>query len=260
MTATATGRFELTVKARRQVLKMSNSKFEIRKLKSEQGFSLIAILAVMTIFAIALLAVAPTVQIEVQREKELEAIRRGEEIAEAIRQFIVVSNRYPDSMDELLEGLPDGTKKRMILRPSAAIDPLSEDGKWSLVPINKIAPFTRRVQIYNNGILPSSDNISSGLIQKELGQAVTTVDLGTEDDVEAPASNTDQYTFTTENTPFIGVVSQSERKSVIRYYGIGNHSKWVFTPLFRGSGASNVGGGSTAPKPRTIATPASVDQ
>lgn len=223
-------------------MKAVNRKSKIKKRKSEQGFSLLAILAMMTIFAIALLAVAPTVQIEVQREKELETIRRGEEVAEAIRQYVVYYQgaKYPDSMDELLEGLPDGTKKRMILRPSAAIDPLSEDGRWKLVPINKMAAFTRRVQNYNGGILPSSSNMPLN-IQNQLGQFVTTVELNTEDDVDGPASETDQETFTTENTPFIGVVSQSESKSVLRYYGIGNHSKWVFTPLFRGSGASNVG-------------------
>jgi type II secretory pathway pseudopilin PulG len=230
---------------------------EIRKRKSEQGFSLISILAVMALFAIAMLAVAPTVQIEVQREKELEAIRRGEEVAEAIRQYLVYHNgaKYPDSIDELLEGLPDGTKKRMILRPSAAIDPLSKDGRWKLVPINKMAAFTRRVQNYNNGILPSSSNLPL-TVQNQLGQFVTTVVLDTEDDVDGPASETDQETFTTENTPFIGVVSQSESKSVLRYYGIGNHSKWVFTPLFRGSGAGNTGGGgrNTPPPPTPQST------
>ena len=222
---------------------LANPKSEIRNPKAEAGFSLIAILAVMTIFAIALLAVAPTVQIEVQREKELEAIRRGEEIAEAIRQYLIYQRgaKYPDSMDELLEGLPDGTKKRMILRPSAAVDPLSEDGKWKLVPINKMATFTRRVQNYNNGVLPSSENIPRNVLN-QLGIIVTSIELGTEDDIEAPASETDQDTFTTENTPFIGVVSQSESKSVLNYYGIGNHSKWVFTPLFRGSGTGNFGG------------------
>jgi type II secretory pathway pseudopilin PulG len=234
---------------------MNNPKSKIQNPKSEQGFSLIAILAVMAIFAIALLAVAPTVQIEVQREKELEAIRRGEEVAEAIRQYLLANGgaKYPDSMDELLEGLPDGTKKRMILRPSAAIDPLSEDGKWKLVPINKMATFTRRVQNYNGGILPSSGNIPPN-VQNQLGQFVTTVELDTEDDDDGPASETDQDTFTTENTPFIGVVSQSESKSVLRYYGIGNHSKWVFTPLFRGSGAANVGGvrPNTNPQSNTI--------
>lgn len=223
---------------------MKNKSFKSGNSTSESGFSLIAILAVMSIFAIALLAVAPTIQIEVQREKELESIRRGEEVAEAIRQYLNHYNgtKYPDSMDELLEGLPvpGGTKKKMILRPSAAIDPLSEDGKWNLVPINKMANFTRRVQSYNNGILPSSDNIPPAVLNR-LGQLVTSVELNEEDDVEKPASETDQDTFTTENTQFVGVTSQSESKSVIRYYGIGNHSKWVFTPFFRGSGQSNNG-------------------
>ncbi|MDQ3180607.1 MAG: type II secretion system GspH family protein, partial [Acidobacteriota bacterium] len=89
----------------------------------QKGLSLIAVLAVMTIFAIALLAVAPTVQQGVQREKELEQIRRGEEVAEAIRQYVdfYQGSKLPNSMDDLLEGLPQGTKKRQILRPSAAI-------------------------------------------------------------------------------------------------------------------------------------------
>jgi len=221
---------------------MNGSKSIINKSNDEAGFSLIAILAIMSIFAIALLAIAPSVQIEVQREKELESIRRGEEIAEAIRQYLIANgNKYPDSMDDLLEGIPNGTKKRMILRPSAAIDPLSEDGKWKLVPINKMATFTRRVQSYNNGILPSSENVPSAVLN-QLGQIVTSVELNDKDDVDGAASETDQDTFTTENTPFIGVVSASESKSVIRYYGIGNHSKWIFTPLFRGAGGSSGGG------------------
>ena len=195
----------------------------------------------MTIFAIALLAVAPTVRIEVQREKELESIRRGEEVAEAIRQYLLHNGgtKYPDSMDELLEGLPQGTKKRQILRPSAAIDPLSEDGKWNLVPISKMATFTRRVQNYNNGVLPSSENIPRNVLN-QLGVAVTSIDTDSKDDVSAPASETDQDTFSTENTPFVGVVSQSQSRSVIAYYGIENHSKWVFTPFFRGSGTNAV--------------------
>ena len=75
--------------------------------------SLLAVMAMMSLFAIALLAIAPTVQQEVQREKELESISRGEEIAEAIRQYVDIYRgaKLPDSIDDLLEGLPTGTKK-----------------------------------------------------------------------------------------------------------------------------------------------------
>ncbi len=204
--------------------------------------SLISLMAVMSLFAIALLAAAPTVYQEVQREKELEAIRRGEEIADAIRQYVVFYQgaKLPSSMDDLLEGLPQGTKKRQILRPSAAVDPLSEDGKWQLVPINKVKNFAKRVQSYNNGLLPSSDNLPQS-IGNQVGVLITNIDTGSEDDATASADETDEDTFTTENTPFIGVVSQSKSKSFIAYYGIENHSKWVFTPLFRGSGSARMG-------------------
>lgn len=199
--------------------------------------SLLAVMAAMTIFAIALLAIAPGIQMEVQREKELEAIRRGEEVAAAIQQYVnfYQGGKIPNSIDDLLEGLPQGTKKRQILRPSAAVDPLSEDGKWQLVPINKMKNFASRVMNYNDGSLPSSNNLPAG-IANQVGILIANMKTNSEDDAEAPAEETDTDTFTTENQPFIGVVSASKSKSVIAYYGIENHSKWVFTPLFRGGG------------------------
>lgn len=201
--------------------------------------SLIAIMAVMTIFALGLLAVAPTVQLGVQREKELEAIRRGEEVADAIRQYVEHHKgaKLPDSIDELLEGLPQGTKKRMILRPTAAVDPLSEDGKWRLIKPDSQAflNFGKRIQIYNNGVLPPSTNQFWDQFARPL---VNILNTKSEEDLEA--ADESEIEILTENTPFIGVASQSRSTSVIAYYGIENHSKWVFTPLFRGGGMQGV--------------------
>ena len=206
----------------------------------ESGMSLIAVMAVMTLFAIALLAVAPTVQQSVQREKEIETIRRGEEVADAIRQYVLFHRgKLPDSIDDLIEGLPQGTKKGQILRSSAAIDPLSEDGKWRLVsPQTKaFTKFGRYVQIYNNGVLPSSGNAS--LDKYAVGGIVNIINAETEEDLKGPE---EEIEVVTDKTPFIGVASQSRATSVIAYYGIENHSKWIFTPLFRGSGVMNGGG------------------
>lgn len=207
--------------------------------KSEQGMSLLAIVAVMAIFAMSLLAVAPTVYIEVQREKELEQIRRGEEVADAIKQYVLFYRgaRLPNSMDDLLEGLPYGTKKRMILRPSAAIDPLSEDGKWRLVKPDSQAfiNFAKRVQTYNNGLLPSSPG---QIFDRYALPLVNIINTKSESDVED--ADDMEFDDSTENTPFIGVASQSKSKSIIAYYGIENHSKWIYTPLFRGGGTSAV--------------------
>lgn len=201
--------------------------------------TLFAVMAIMAIFAIGLLAVAPTVQQEVQREKELEAVRRGEEIAEAIRQYVEFyrGSKLPNSMDDLIEGLPQGTKKLAILRASAAVDPLSEDGKWRLIKadIQSLGGFAKNVQNYNGGVLPSNP---SRTFDRYAIVIVNSINTGTDSDTKDPEE--DNFDVVTDNTPFIGVASQSRSRSVIAYYGIENHSKWIFTPLFRGSGTSNI--------------------
>ena len=203
--------------------------------------SLLAVLAVMVIFAIGLLAVAPTVYQGVQREKELESIRRGEEVAEAIKKYVIAyrGTKLPRSMDDLLEGVPYGTKKRQILRSSAAIDPLSEDGKWRLIKPDSPAfiSFGKRVQVYNNGALPSSDPRQ---FFDRYAVSLTNI-INTKSEADTEEADESEIEIITEDTPFIGVASQSRSKSVLSYYGIENHSKWIFTPLFRGSGMSGAG-------------------
>jgi hypothetical protein len=205
--------------------------------QSESGATLIAVMGMMVLFAVALLAVAPAVQHEVQREKELESIRRGEEVAEAIRQYVVFyrGQKLPESVDDLLEGLPQGTKKRQILRSSAATDPLSEDGKWRLIKPDPqtVAKFAKRVQDYNNGILPSNP---SQLLDRYTVIIVNSIN--TESELEA---DDEDFEVVTDNQPFIGVASQSRSNSILAYYGIERHSNWIFTPLFRGR--SSFGGG-----------------
>lgn len=213
--------------------------------RSEDGMTLLAVMAVMVIFAIGLLAVAPTIQQGIQREKELESIRRGEEVANAIRQYVEFhrGTKLPDSIDELLEGLPQGTKKRQILRPSAAVDPLSEDGKWRLIQPESQAflNFASRVQTYNNGLLPSSP---SQVFDRYAIVIVNQINTGSTDDLDE--ADEAEFDDITDNVPFIGVASKSKSKSVLAYYGIENHSKWVYTPMFRGTGVSGVNPGKAA--------------
>jgi len=215
------------------------------KLRSESGMTLFAVMAIMSVFAIALLAVAPSIQQQVQREKELEAIRRGEEVAEALRQYVEFYRgaKLPTSMDDLLEGLPQGTKKRQILRASAAIDPLSEDGRWRLIKadVDSLGGFAKRVQDYNGGVLPSNPSQTFDRFALVLVNSLRT---GSESEIDIGDSD---FEVLTENTPFIGVASQAKGKSVIAYYGIEDSSRWIFTPLFRGTGQNT----SAGPNPRT---------
>jgi len=206
----------------------------------EAGMSLLSVMAIMTLLAIALLAAAPSVQIEVQREKELEAIRRGEEVAYAIQQYVQFYRgaKLPNSMDDLLNGLPQGTRQRQILRASAAIDPLSADGKWRLIQPEPqaLARIAKRVQDYNNGLLPGNPSPVFDRYVVVIVNSLNNISPTEPQEPEEDSFSSDA----TDNTPFIGVVSSSKSRSVLSYYGEENHSKWAFTPLFRGSGASRL--------------------
>jgi type II secretory pathway pseudopilin PulG len=202
--------------------------------RGEEGYALVALLALMTILALMMISIAPNLRQQADRERESEAINRGEEVAEAIRLYILEKRTLPTSMEQLLEGLPRGTKKLQILRPAAAKDPLSSTGEWKLVRLNdaSLTEFQRKVMLYNGGEMPHTRDETRvpevyGLAIKRMSGLINTKS----DDAEAAPGGEDDA----ENSsgPFIGVVSRSRRNSVISYYGIERHDQWIFTPLFR---------------------------
>jgi type II secretory pathway pseudopilin PulG len=202
--------------------------------RGERGYALIALLALMTLMMFAAMAVAPSVRHQSQRERELEAIARGEEVAEAIRAFYHISqpNRLPTSMEELQEGAPFGTKKIQVLRASAARDPLSQSGEWRLIKAQdrEFPEFMRALVLYTNGLQPA--NLTKDAKMRAVAPNIPIIsnvlDLGEEEEASGG-----EITSATSKGPFIGVASRSQRQSVIAYYGIERHDKWIFTPLFR---------------------------
>ena len=199
----------------------------------ERGYALVALLAVMTVLMIATMAAAPSLRQQARRERELEAIARGEEVADAIRQFIHLANRPPTSMDELLEGAPVGTKKIQVLRESASRDPLSKSGEWKTIKVNDptLVTFIKDITEYADGKPPNPTTDKHPLMVQLAGQLprVTNIlDIGSgrrDSDEEDTSSNS--------NGPFIGVVSRSQRDSIVTYYGVDHHNGWIFTPFYR---------------------------
>src|SRR6266550_2341936 len=115
-----------------------NSRFANCNSQSEGGYTLVALLLVMSLLALFAMAAAENVRQQAQREREKEAIFRGEQVSDAIRSYFRFRgaqgvNSLPTSIDQLLEGVPRGTKKLQILRTEAARDPLSSSGEWKLV-------------------------------------------------------------------------------------------------------------------------------
>lgn len=203
--------------------------------KGERGYALIALLALMTLVMIAMMTAAPSLRQQSRRELELEAIARGEEVAEAIRMYITINPTHqpPTSMDELLEGAPTGrTRKAKVLRASAARDPLSEGGEWRTIKLRDEAliRFIRDLSEYAEGRTPTATNDSAlTAIAGQLPQInglVTGLGSGSGD--EGGEDNS-----LSSSGPFIGVASRSRRESIVTYYGIERHDRWVFTPFYR---------------------------
>jgi type II secretory pathway pseudopilin PulG len=197
--------------------------------RGERGYALIALLAMMTIMALLLITAVPNYRRMAQRELEEEAITRGEQVAEAIRLYVREKKALPTSIDQLLEGLPRGTRKIQILRAAAARDPLSTSGEWKLIRKNDQAfvEFQSKVTAYAGRPVNTNDPAFMA-VAGPLPVVTNVLDTGTEE--EAPGGEDDSED---SSGPFIGVTSRSRRSSILSYYGIERHDRWVFTPYFR---------------------------
>ena len=210
--------------------------------RSEAGYTLVALLAMMTVVALFAMAVAPSVQQQALREREQEAIFRGEQVAEAIKAYYkyrsgvtraVGDQALPTSMDQLLEGIPipGGSKNRQILRVSAARDPLTIEGEWRFIlpRSESLVDFQQSIMFYSGNVLPPvRDPQIAQLQQFAVPRIISTTNLGA---VTSPTGNTSLGDDA--SGPFVGVASRSRRDSVLTYYGIERHDQWIFTPLFR---------------------------
>jgi type II secretory pathway pseudopilin PulG len=214
----------------------------VARRRSEGGYTLVALLALMTVLALFAMAVAPSVQQQSQREREQEAIFRGEQVADAIGEYYKYrsgvlraagAQALPTSMDQLLEGvpIPGGSKSRQILRPSAARDPLTIEGEWRYIlpRSDALIDFQQSLMFYTNNTLPPMrDPQIAQLQQFAVPAVIPTSNLGALSATRDTSSVDDDA-----SGPFVGVASRSKRDSVLTYYGIERHEQWIFTPLFR---------------------------
>ena len=210
--------------------------------RSEGGYTLVALLALMTVVALFAMAVAPSVQQQTQRDREQEAIYRGEQVADAIGLYYIYKSgttgnfgdqSLPTSMDQLLQGIPivGGAKNRQILRLSASRDPLTGGGEWRFVHprTQRLIEFQQSIMFYTGSFLPQPSNQQIIRLQQLAAPQITNlINTGTKPTPSSATSLDDDA-----SGPFVGVVSRSKKQSVLTYYGIEQHDQWIFTPLFR---------------------------
>jgi type II secretory pathway pseudopilin PulG len=193
-------------------------------------------LVVMSLLALFAMAATSNVKQQAQREREKEAIFRGEQVANAIRSYYASRGRsgvnsLPTNMEQLLEGIqiPGRTKRLQVLRASAAKDPLSSSGEWKLVtPTSQdFAELVRNLTVYTEGVPPTPQTDFRALASL-IPQMTNVLDTKSSNTAPGGEDNSDSA-----SGPFLGVASRSQRNSVITYYGIDRHDQWIFTPIFR---------------------------
>jgi type II secretory pathway pseudopilin PulG len=202
----------------------------------ESGYAIVALLVLMTVLALFAMAATSNVKQQTQREREKEAIFRGEQVADAIRSYYRSRgaqgvNSLPTNMDQLLEGIqiPGRTKRLQILRTAAAKDPLSSSGEWKLIaPTSQdFGALVKNLTVYSGGVPPTprGDFAALAAMIPQMTNVLDTKSTGT-----APGGEDNSESA---SGPFLGVTSRSQRNSVITYYGIDRHDEWIFTPIFR---------------------------
>jgi type II secretory pathway pseudopilin PulG len=190
--------------------------------RREGGYSLVALMATMTIMLVLLGAAAPSWRYIMQDDREQELIFRGGSIADAIQRFQKKSaNALPTSLEVLVKG--------KYLR-KAYKDPMTRDGKWRLIHQGEATMGPPTTASPPPSAPPTTSPPSpGGLVGGTLG-------------------------------PLVGVASRSTDKSLRLFNGRNHYNEWIFAvgqPRVVGGPLSPVLPGSTAPGGISPLTPGS---
>jgi hypothetical protein len=100
--------------------------------KLQHGYMLIVVIFLMVGLMIAALATAPAIATQIKRDREEEMVHRGVQYARAVKKYYKKFGRYPPT----LEALEDTNHVRFLRKRYK--DPLTEDGKWTLVRFGQV--------------------------------------------------------------------------------------------------------------------------
>lgn len=162
----------------------------------DAGFSLVAVVAGMTIMLIMMGAAMPSWEYVVQNEREQELYFRGDQIATAIERYQKKNGGAPPpSLEVLVKG--------KFLRKAYA-DPMVKDGKWKFLRPGEVT------QARGIPGLPAQPGVSPSRPRA------------------TPRPRTETGPGSTINFPFVGVVSTSDKESIRVMNGQRYYDQWMF--------------------------------
>jgi len=210
--------------------------------RSEKGYALVGIMAVMMFALILTTAAAPTLRQESQREKEEEMLWRGQQVAWAIKRFRALrGGLFPTDLNELVQGIDLGGKKIRLLRPSALCDPMMPcvgETNWRLVHPGDPLP-----KELLDGIIATQEKRQMPINPQSLQELAKFAQMGAAklpgmpadtqlDGNIGPTSQGDgsDSNDKTKKGPIIGVVSRKTDRMFRPYYGIEEYDHALFFP------------------------------
>jgi len=215
-----------------------------RRRTPEQGYVLIVILLMLAILVIAVTAIAPREATQIRRDREAEAIHRGQEYAKAVKRFYRKFGRYPTRIEEL-----ESTNNMRFLRRRYK-DPISgEDfvllhyGQQKTLPRGLFGapPGAGAVP----GALPIGAPVGGAGGGQPPGQAPGT-----------PAAGMGSGP-TFGGGPIIGVKGVKDQTSLKEWNGKTNYKDWEFyyDPRFDTQGAQGLAPGGQGGIPQPVRSP-----
>lgn len=189
----------------------------------EQGFMLLGLIVAMMLILLALSVAASKVAFSLKREREVEAVRRGQQYVRAIRVFYRKNNKqYPGSMEQL-----ENTNNVRYLRQRYA-DPLAGNSDWKLIKVGQ-----NKTQVKGffgeplQGIPSAGLGAAAGLQSAGVPSPTTGSNNGTN-----PPATTGTSTPSTFGTPisgaFMGVASSATGNSIVEWNGESTYETWEF--------------------------------
>jgi type II secretory pathway pseudopilin PulG len=133
---------------------------------AEDGFLLLGAIVAIAIILIALAIAAPIVARDLRRQKELEAMHRGNQYIRAVQLYYRKFGRYPGSIEQL-----EHTNNIRFLRQRYA-DPMTGKDDWTTIPVgqNKTTVKTFFGQpIAGIGTSPGGTGSVAGMLSSGIG-------------------------------------------------------------------------------------------
>ena len=98
---------------------------------SEQGYALVWVVFMLALMMLALTAAAPRIAKSIQRDREVETMRRGKQYSRAVKLYYKKFGRYPPNVDALVK-----TNEIRFLRKKY-LDPMTGKDDWKPIPLGQ---------------------------------------------------------------------------------------------------------------------------